>query len=167
MKNEIYLRVAVITSISWLIVYFSPKYDYLTNYTTKLLAILSYYIIGVVPGYYQNSIIFNFGVLTPMSVSPECSGLIAILVFLMVIWLVPNASLKSRIYAFALVPIIYFSNIFRLLVAVAIGNKFGVEPVTLYHATIGQLFTFVMLISCFIIFIKFSRNTAVFKKCIL
>jgi exosortase/archaeosortase family protein len=159
MKNEKYLRISVVLSLILLILVFYPKYENLTSNTVKTLAIGSSYIIGVIPSYQQNTIFYNFkDIITPISVSPECSGLLAMFVFLIVVWLVPDVSIKNRILAFILTPIIYFSNILRLLIAVIIGNSFGSDSVVLYHATIGQLFSFIMLIICFIIFINFSKN---------
>lgn len=158
MKNEAYLRASVILTFILFVIYFYP-YDYLTTYTTRSVAVLSLFFIDVVPSYYQNYIFFNFGTITPVSISPECSGLIAIIVFLFVVWLVPNMSLKNRVYAFALIPVIYFSNIVRILVGIIIANKFGADSLIIYHATMGQIFIFVVLIVCFITFVKFNENT--------
>lgn len=158
MNKERILRVSVITTLILLILYFYPKYDILTNLTIKILAISSSLYFGIVPIYYGNTIFLNFGNITPLVVSPECSGIFLIFVFLLVVWFVPNIDIKNRLYAFMLVPIIISSNIIRLLVAIIIGDKFNTDVLRLYHGTIGQLFIFVVLIGCFIIFINYSKE---------
>jgi exosortase/archaeosortase family protein len=158
MKKDSAIKISVILTLIVYLVIFYPNYSYLTDNTVKLLAIASSYFVGVTPVYYQNNIFVNFGTITPIIVSPECSAIIAMAVFLIVVCLVPNVSLKSRVYAFTLVPIIYFTNLFRLLLGIVIGNKFGVNSMILYHATVGQVFTFIVLVTCFIIFVRFNKH---------
>src|SRR4030065_999687 len=122
MKKETIFRLLVIFILTSLLVYFYPEYDLLTNITVKVLAIISSLYIGVIPSYYENNIFYNFGNITPIIVSPECSGLFIIFVFLFVVWLVPNTTIKTRLYAFLLIPILFFSNVLRLFVAVVLGD---------------------------------------------
>lgn len=155
-KKELWLRMLIITILTSLIIIFYPKYEILTNITVMILSILSGFFIGTTPIFYQNNLILNLDSITPIVVSPECSGLFILIIFLLVIWLVPNISIKSRFFSFLLIPILFFSNIIRLLFAVIIGDKFGVESLIFYHATIGQIFIFVIMVYCFILVVKYN-----------
>jgi exosortase/archaeosortase family protein len=159
--NEKYVRTSAIMLIISTIIWFYPRYDMLTSTTVKSVAVLSTYIIGVVPAYSNNTIMYNFG---GMTVSPECSGVIMMFVFLIVVWFIPNLSLITRIGGIILVPILYVTNILRLLIAVEIGNIYGATAVTVFHATIGQLFSFVILVGCFIMFLKTEHSGRVYPE---
>jgi exosortase/archaeosortase family protein len=158
MKKETILRLSIIIFLILLLINFYPEYDLLTNITVKLLAIVSSLYFGFIPIYSKNTIFYNFESITPIVVSPECSGLFVIFVFLFVVWLVPNVSIKNRLYAFGLVPILFFGNILRLFIAIVVGDKFNTDALQIYHGTIGQLFIFIILISCFIMFTNFNKN---------
>lgn len=158
MKKNTIFRVLILLILVSLLAYFYPKYDILTNLTIEILVVMSSLYFGIMPSYYENIIFYNFGNITPIIVSPECSGLFIIFVFLFVVWLVPNVSIKNRLYAFMLIPILFFGNILRLFIAIIIGDKFNTDALQIYHGTIGQLFIFVILISCFIIFTNFNKE---------
>lgn len=159
MKKENIIRGFVLAVMIGIIVYFYPKYDILTNFTVKVVVLLSSLYLGIVPAYYENNIFYNFhGSTTTLTISPECTGLFVILMFLSVVWVVPNVSLKNRIYAFIFAPIIYLSNIIRLLIAVIIGDKMNTDALVLFHGTAGQLFIFLVLIGCFVVFINSNKK---------
>ncbi len=162
-KKELWIRILIITILISLIIIFYPKYEILTNITVMMLSILSEFFIGTTPIFYQNNLILNLGSITPIVVSPECSGLFILIIFLLVVWLIPNISIKSRFFSFLLIPILFFSNIIRLLFAVIIGDKFGVESLIFYHATIGQIFIFIIMIYCFILIIKYNDTQSIYR----
>lgn len=157
-NKDLAIRISVIASIVAYMIAFYPGYEGITNTTARLLSVVSSWYLGVVPAYFNDYVIFNFKEITPLKLSPECSGLTVVIIFIIVVWLIPNVRLKNRIYALVFVPILYFANIIRLLMAVIIGDKINVNALSIYHGTVGQLFIFVMLIACFMIFIKFQRS---------
>ncbi len=162
-SKDLAIRTLVIMSTVAYLIAFYPGYESVTNMTAKLLSVVSSWYLGVAPAYFNDYVIFNFKEITPLKLSPECSGLTVITIFVIVVWLIPNVSLRSRIGAFVFIPILYFANIIRLLMAVIIGDKINVSTLSIYHGTVGQLFIFAMLVVCFMIFIKFQRDDTLKK----
>lgn len=158
MNKDLVIRTSIIASTVAYLIAFYPGYENITNTTAKLLSVVSSWYLGVAPAYFSDYVIFNFKEITPLKLSPECSGLTVITIFIIVIWLIQNVSLRSRIEAFIFVPILYFANVIRLLMAVIIGDKINVSALSVYHGTVGQLFIFVVLVTCFMIFISFRRD---------
>lgn len=156
--NEKKIRSIVLLILVGYIVTFYPSYKDLTSLTVSSLAIVSSLYIGVIPVHGTNDIFFNFNGITPLIVSPECSGLTVITVFTAIVWLVPGISIKRRIYALLLIPVLFAVNVLRLLMAVIIGDKINVNALSIYHGTLGQLFIFVAMISCFVIFMALNRK---------
>lgn len=156
--NEKKIRSIVLLMLAGYIIASYPNYETLTSLTVASLAMVSSLYIGVIPIHESNSIFFNFNGITPLIVSPECSGLTVITVFTAIVWLVPCVSIKRRTYALLLIPVLFAINVSRLLIAVIIGDKFSVDALSVYHGTLGQLFIFVTMIMCFAIFMKLGRS---------
>ncbi len=163
MSKDLAIRTLVIMSTVAYLIAFYPGYESVTNMTAKLLSVVSSWYLGVAPAYFNDYVIFNFKEITPLKLSPECSGLTVITIFIIVVWLIPNVSLRSRIGAFVFIPILYFANIIRLLMAVIIGDKINVNTLSIYHGTVGQLFIFTVLVICFMVFIKLQRGDTLQK----
>jgi len=164
MKNELKCRMSVITILIIALLYFYPKYDILVEYITQSVVFLYSLYFKIEPVYYGNTIFLNFDTIILLTVSPECSGLIVIFIFLFVVWMIPKVSIQHRLIGSLLIIVILLGNVFRLFIDILVGNTFNVDILRIYHSTISQLFILVILCGCFIIFMKISKSEQLVNK---
>ena len=90
--------------------------------------------------------------------SSECCGLILFAMFFIAVFLVPNFSYKHRLVAVLFLPIIFFGNIVRIALGVLIGYHVSADASVFFHDTFGQIFIFIWVIVCFLLWLKITRN---------
>ncbi len=164
MNKELKYRKSVIAILIFTLLCFYPTYDILIRYVIKSVVFLCSLYFQIEPVYYNNMIFLNLGTITMMTISPECSGLFLIFIFLFVVWIIPNVSIKHRLLGSSLSSIIFLGNVFRLFIDIIIGDKFGVNVLRIYHVTIGQLFILIIVCCCFIIFMHISKSEPLVNK---
>jgi exosortase/archaeosortase family protein len=90
--------------------------------------------------------------------SSECCGLILFAMFFIAVFLVPNFSYKHRLIAVFFIPVIFLGNILRIAFGVIIGYHFSADASIFFHDTFGQMFIFVWVIVCFLLWLKITKN---------
>ena len=93
-----------------------------------------------------------------MEVSAECSGVVLMIIFMLVIFLIPGIKLSHRMGSVFFIPVLYFGNIIRLTIDTLAGLKFGPEALVFFHDTLGQVFIFFWTIMLYIIWLRLFDN---------
>jgi exosortase/archaeosortase family protein len=96
--------------------------------------------------------------------SSECCGLLLFAMFLIAVFVVPSFSYKHRLIAVLFLPLIFFGNIFRIALGIIIGYHFSADASVFFHDTFGQIFIFIWVIACFLIWLKITKNFPSEKK---
>jgi exosortase/archaeosortase family protein len=99
--------------------------------------------------------------------SSECCGLILFAMFFIAVFLVPNFSYKHRLIAVLFLPLIFFGNILRIALGIIIGYHFSADASMFFHDTFGQIFIFVWVIVCFLLWLKITKNFPSEKKVVI
>lgn len=154
-KRDGYIRIMVLISIAMFLILSYPDFEPIPRITAKAAAIIMTLYFGTTPIAHENHIFLDINnMIYPMIVSPECSGITVIALFIIVIFLIPNINLKHRFYSFLLAIPLYFANVLRIVSSVIVGDSTNIEILAWYHGTIGQLLIFLAMIISFAIFLK-------------
>lgn len=154
-RNDIIIRTLVISVMIIYLLINYPDFTIFTNAVTgsAALALSIYY--GIVPAYYENYIFINMhDGLKIINISSECSGIILLLVFAFVVFIMPHIRLRHRFCALMFLPIIYIANVFRIVSGIIVGDYTNVQMLLLYHSSIGQVLIFLAMILSLISFLK-------------
>ena len=162
-KNTDYIRLIVLIGITAFLILSYPSFEPIPEITAESAAIVMTIYFGITPTVYQNHIFLDMhNMIYPMTVSPECSGITVVALFIIVIFLIPGISLKHRFYSFFFTVPLYLANVLRIVSSVIVGDITNIETLVLYHGTIGQLLIFLAMIVIFAIFLKtfgyFGKN---------
>lgn len=151
---EIFLSVIIILGI-----YLGyPNYDPLPNLTAYFVSVVLGVFIGTAPVVIGNDVLLHVdGQFMTLSVSPECTGLISMLLFIVVIFITPGINFRHKFYSIAFVPILFAVNLLRIVFEVYIGEIFSISSMVIFHSTVGQIMFFGALILCYIIFLHAFR----------
>ena len=158
-KDSIIRGTVMFTIVGYVIITY-PGYEPFTTIAASLMTwMLSLYFES---WSYGNHMVFTdsgkyYGFIT----SPECSGVLVMLVFLFVVFMTPNIKLKHRFYSIAFLPILFILNSIRVLFGIMLADLTTMSNLSFYHATIGQVFMFVSMI---VIYVMFLRMFGYFKK---
>jgi len=129
-----------------------------TDATIFILSVLMYVFIGVCPVYSGNSIIMYLGdTVSIVDVSAECSGLLAIAIFMGLVIVTP-VELKNKSLSLLFVPVVYAGNVARILMELVIGAYSSVWCMELYHMVVGQVFYGAVLALCYFEFLKLAKS---------
>lgn len=132
-----------------------PNYFPIPQITALLIAKILGCFIGAAPIVSKNSIFLNINnEIVSMDISPECSALIAMLLFIFVMFITPGIKLKHRLYSLIFIPILYAVNLFRIVSEIFVGSRVSIEMMPIYHAGIGQVMFFSTMILLYIGFLK-------------
>ena len=157
------IRLIVLVGIVTFLILSYPGFEPIPEITAGAAAIVMTIYFGVTPTVYENHIFLDMhNNIYPMTVSPECSGIIVVALFIIVIFLIPDISLKHRFYSFFFAIPLYLANVLRIVSSVIVGDNTNIETLAWYHGTIGQLLIFLAMIVIFAIFLKifgyFGKN---------
>lgn len=94
----------------------------------------------------------------PFELSPECGGIILFSMFIIGIFLIPGFDIKHKLSALLFVPILFFGNIIRIVLGIVVGYKYSINAAVLFHNSIGQVLMFLVIIVCYVIWLKATRN---------
>lgn len=133
------------------------SYEFLPKLTVAILSNLINLIFGYYPVYTDNTLLLSIkNVITPINISPECSGISLIIISVILVFLLPNIKFKDRLKSIFLIPIIYILNIFRLMLSLIVGIYFNnAYLILLIHDTIGQLIIIIMVITVLICYLEY------------
>lgn len=149
------IRTTVILLIGGYFLLTFPNFEPFPQITTQLVAIVLSLYIGVTPVYHDNHIFLNlYDQISVINISPECSGVILLSVFALVMFITPHIKLWHRFCALLFLPLILLANVFRIVSGIIIGDYTSVEILLLYHSSFGQVFIFLVVIASFIWFLK-------------
>lgn len=155
MKKADYVRLIVLIGIVAFLILSYPSFEPMPEITAEAAAIVMTIYFGITPIVHENHIFLDMhNMIYPMTVSPECSGVTIVVLFIIVIFLIPGISLKHRLYSFFFIIPLYLANVLRIVSSVIVGDNTNIETLTWYHGTIGQLFIFLAMIVIFAIFLK-------------
>ena len=156
-KSNILRFGILIVLIIWLIISyptFSPIPETTSMISTSILNKLNIETIN-----YGKYMVVDFnGINRIFELSAECSGIVLFSVFLFIIFLIPKLSLKSRLLSLFMIPIIFITNLIRILSSVIIANKFSINWSLIFHNTIGQVFIIISIALSYFMFLKLSGN---------
>ena len=157
-KVDIAIRASLILLVvAYLIIGF-PSYEPLPKITSKADAFFLN-TIGVHTIHEGRFLVVSFpGVNRIYELSSECCGLILFAMFVIAVFLVPKYSYKHRCIALLFLPLIFFGNIFRIALGIFIGYHFSADSSVFFHDTFGQMFIFIWVIACFLIWLKITKN---------
>ncbi len=154
-NKDTLIRATVILFISGYFLLTFPNFEPFPQKTAQLAAMLLSLYAGVTPVYHDNHIFVNlYDRISVVNISPECSGVILLSVFALVIFITPLIKLQHRFYALLFLPLILVANVFRIVTGIIIGDYTSLEVLLLYHSSFGQVFIFIVLITSFIWFLK-------------
>lgn len=105
---------------------------------------------------YKNFVVVNN--FPPIEVSAECSGIILLLMFPLVILLMPHVSLPHRLAALLFLPLLFAGNILRISIDALIGIHTSPDTLIFFHNTVGQVFIFAWAIMIYILWLKTFGN---------
>lgn len=157
MKTDIdkVIRLVVLCLLLGILIIGYPDYFPIPQITALLIAKILGCFIGASPIVSQNSVLLSINnEIVSMDISPECSALIAMLLFIFVMFITPGIKLKHRLYSLLFIPILYVANLFRITSEVFIGSIFNIEAMSIFHAGIGQVVFFSTMILLYIGFLK-------------
>lgn len=157
MKTDIdkIVRLAVLCFLLGIFIIGYPNYFPIPQITALLTAKILGCFIGASPIVSQNSVLLSINNdIVSLDISPECSALIAMLLFISVMFITPGIKLKHRLYSLLFIPILYFVNLLRITFEVFVGTRFNIEAMSLFHAGIGQIMFFSTMILLYIGFLK-------------
>lgn len=127
------MRVAGITSIIALAVYYLPDYFVLEKFTALHSAMLMELIGIKATVWYQGGKVF----LNEFEIQRLCTGIQVVAVFLGIIVAMPKIALKKRLFAFGVVAVsVYFANIGRIALEIWLLYS-GILPWDLAHYPTG------------------------------
>lgn len=154
-KKADYIRLIVLVGIATFLILSYPDFEPIPNITAKAAAIVMTFYFGVTPVVYENHILLDMhSMIYPMTVSPECSGVTVVALFIIVIFLIPDINIKHRLYSFFFIIPLYLANVLRIVSSVIVGDNTNIETLAWYHGTVGQLFIFLAMIVTFAMFLK-------------
>lgn len=154
-KKTDYIRLMVLIGTTIFLILSYPDFEPIPEITAEAAAIVMTIYFGVTPIVYENNIFLDMhNMIYPMTVSPECSGITVVILFIIVIFLIPGISLKHRLYSFFFIIPLYLANVLRIVSSVIIGDNTNMEILAWYHGTVGQLLIFLAMIVTFAIFLK-------------
>lgn len=155
-KNNI-IRISILALLVIYIIAEYPHYTSIVNLTMLGVVTIMGLYYGVKPAYIDNNLLFKIDDgMHVAHISPECSGVTVMALFLIVIFLVPDVDLRYRFFGLLLLPILFLANTLRIVFDVILSNN--ADTLIFLHATAGQLFIFIVMVMCFIIFIKISKK---------
>jgi exosortase/archaeosortase family protein len=152
--NIIILTVILLICLYLLLKY--PEYKPLPEITAKGVSYILGPFFGFQPLTYNNIILLNLeNRFITLTISPECSGILIISIFIFVIFITPKLKLKHKFLSLLFVPLIILLNIIRIALGVVVGTKMSsTEILLIFHNSFGQVFIFFVLIIVYIIFLK-------------
>jgi|GEM_PF-1438997 len=149
------IRFSVLFMVLSITVIGYPDYAPIPQITALLIAKILSYFLGAVPVVYGNSVLLRIdNEIISMDISPECSALIAMLLFIFVIFITPGIKLQHRLYSLLFILVLYIVNLFRIISEVLIGSRSNIETMSIYHAGVGQVVFFSAMILLYISFLK-------------
>jgi exosortase/archaeosortase family protein len=149
------IRLAVLCLVLGVFIIGYPNYFPIPQVTALLIAKILGCFIGASPIVSQNSVLLSINnEVVSMDVSPECSALIAMLLFIFVMFITPGIKVQHRLYSLLFIPILYAVNLLRIISEVFVGSRFNIETMSIYHAGVGQIVFFSTMILLYIGFLK-------------
>lgn len=149
------VRCIVIGLVLGIIVIGYPGYEPVPQITAKLTAYILGCFIGAAPAVHGNIVFLKINNdITALDISPECSALVAMLVFISVMFITPGIKLKHRLYSLLLVPVLYAVNLFRITSETFVGSISNIRIMSIYHVGVGQIVFFSAMILLYIGFLK-------------
>lgn len=149
------IRLAVLCLVLAIFIIGYPNYFPIPQITALLIAKILGCFIGASPIASQNSVLLSINnEIVSMDISPECSALIAMLLFIFVMFITPGIKLQHRLYSLLFIPVLYAVNLFRIVSEVFVGSRLNIEMMSIYHAGVGQVVFFSAMILLYIGFLK-------------
>lgn len=93
-----------------------------------------------------------------LEISAECSGVVLLMVFPLIIFLIPDVDIRHRLGSLLFLPVLYLGNILRIAIDVWIGLTYGVDALGFFHDTLGQIFIFFWTIILYILWLHLFGN---------
>lgn len=153
--RKYWLKIGLILMVFLYFVFNYPSFYPFPEITSKLVA-KTLTIVGMDVTPYKNMLVAdNF---PAIEVSAECSGIILLLIFPLIIFLIPYIPLSHRFAALLFIPILFLGNIIRIAIDVFIGFHYSPEMLIFFHNTVGQVFIFFWAISLYVIWLKIFGN---------
>lgn len=154
-NKDTIIRGFVLSAIVIYIIAAYPKYDPFPNLTGTLMSwILSFYLDDIPMAFRNYILVRQDDVRYGLLISPECSGLLVMLVFIIVVFMTPGLKLRHRFYSIFFIPILFIANSIRVATGVIFADLTNMNNLTVYHASIGQILMFVVMIGTYIVFLK-------------
>lgn len=152
-NKDTIVRATVMLSITGYVVVTYPSYEPFTTIAASLMTwMLSLYFDAW--SYGNHMVFFDSGKYYGFVTSPECSGVLVMLVFLFVVFMTPNIKLQHRFYSMVFLPILFILNSVRVLFGIILADLTTMSNLSFYHATIGQIFMFLSMIVVYVVYLR-------------
>lgn len=93
-----------------------------------------------------------------LEISAECSGVVLMMIFPLIIFLIPGINIRHRLGSLLFLPILYFGNLLRIVLDVQLGLAYGTTALEFFHDTLGQVFIFLWAIIVYIVWLRIFGN---------
>ncbi len=135
-----------------------PNYYPFPQITGSLISkTLEYF--GIPTYHYKDYVIvfikdYNYAI----QLSAECSGIILFMMFLVVVFIIPEYSIKQKLFAVPFVILLFFINALRIIIGIILSREFGSNILVIFHDTVGQAIIFFAVITSFIVWLKVTKS---------
>lgn len=160
-----FTRIVIIVTILSFTILMYFKSIFLSEIATQYVATVLNYFIGIVPVTAGNILFLNMNdQIVPILISFDCTGFMFISIFILIMFMMPEISLKHRIISLLLLPLIYLANVARIVFGIILGINTNIRMMTFFHDTVGQVFLLVFTVVALVLFlnifgyIKFKRD---------
>ncbi len=151
-----FIQIILLLGVLGWVIFSYPGFYPIPQLTTKVVSVaLSY--TGIETLSHNEYLIANLGGHNQIfHLSIECAGLILYAVFIFTMLLVPGYSLRARILAFALLPLLFLVNCLRLYLSVVIAKYISLNASIFFHDVPSQLLIFFSAILGLVLLLKLS-----------
>lgn len=164
MNREHFVRGAVLgIAIGYLLYsypYFHPFPSITARGTALILNLLG--ISSVSSGYF---VVVSFpDVSRIVKISIECSGILLLYVFTIIIFISPHIRLRDRLISLLLLPAILLGNQLRIVLSVFSGVYGSVDTLYFVHSTFGNVFVFLWVFVVYFLWLKITGNLRIISS---
>jgi len=152
---NIYRKTIVLSIFLSFVILSYTENEFLSELTTQLVATVLSYFVGIIPATAGNILFLKMDdQIVPILITFGCTGFMFISVYTLIMFVMPGISLKHRLISLLVLPIIYLSNIARVVVGIMLGVHTNIPLMVLFHDTVGQVFVFIFMTGMLLIFLN-------------
>jgi exosortase/archaeosortase family protein len=79
-------------------------------------------------------------------------------------FMLPDITLKHRLISLLLLPMIFLSNIMRIVLGILLGIHTNMHLMVLFHDTLGQVFVLISMVAMLLIFLNVFGYTKLKRR---